>query len=532
MKRCPTCGRSAPDDLTFCVDDGASLEATAVKTLADLTVSEGPIALLRVLRLARGLCAAWEPLRMGGRVPPAVSPLEVEVHEGDRISVTVAWGEAPTIVGDHGLAPAVSFAAPETFPGGGGVTEATSVYHVAALVYYLLTGHAPFEGSSRAAIAVRKLLEDPPSPRGLRSDVPASLDAVIVRALDRDPTRRFATIAELTAAFEAVTSEVSTIAQGPVWCSRCGTPPSVGARFCPNDGAALWTHGAVEDLHTRLPESGTSTEVKPFGAGKYRCEARIGEGGMGVVYRACDVQTGMVCAVKVLFAQGRAEGPRVERFRKEARLAAAVRHPNCVAIYDYGEVAGRLFYLVMEWVDGRSLDAVLDGRAMALERVVAIVEQVCAALAAVHAAGIVHRDLKPHNVMLCDGDVVKLIDFGIARDLNAAAITCAGVIVGTPAYMAPEQARGEAVDERADVFSLGVMTWELLTGRPPFDPAESTIQQILARAMLQEPVAPTGVSCAVDTVLRRATEPDRTRRTPDVSTFSRELRATLQSKAA
>jgi serine/threonine-protein kinase len=186
----------------------------------------------------------------------------------------------------------------------------------------------------------------------------------------------------------------------------------------------------------------------------------------------------------------------------------------------------------MELVEGRSLDAALDGRPMPPPRVAAIVGQVCAAVHAAHAAGIIHRDLKPQNVMVREGDVVKLVDFGIARDLNAAKTTLAGVVVGTPAYMAPEQARAEPdVDGRADVFSIGVMTWELLTGRLPFEPAGTLIQQVVARATLRTGGPPTGLSRAVDTALACATDPDTTRWMSDLRQFARELDAALTAAA-
>jgi serine/threonine-protein kinase len=366
----------------------------------------------------------------------------------------------------------------------------------------------------------------PPAPPPAR---PAHIPATSVIPTDGAATVPDAPVWQGTSPDALAQTIAATPPPSGVWCARCGTPSPADARFCPTDGADLRTHGTTVDPNAR-PPTDTRPDMKPFAVGRYRCESRLGEGGMGVVYRASDVETGAACAVKVLLVRGRAEGPLAERFRKEARLAAAVRHPNCVAIYDYGEVAGQLFYLAMELVDGRSLDAALEGRAMPPPRVASIVGQVCDALAAAHAAGIVHRDLKPQNVMVRDGDVVKLVDFGIARDLNAAKTTLAGVVVGTPAYMAPEQARAEAgVDGRADVFSVGVMAWELLTGRLPYEPAGNAIQQVVARATLRDSAPPTGVSPAVDDVLARATAPDPARRTPDVRTLAAELGAALQA---
>jgi len=368
-----------------------------------------------------------------------------------------------------------------------------------------------------------------PAPQARSAHIPATL----VVPVDAPATLPDAPVWQGTSPDALAPTLVAVPMQSAVWCLRCGTPSPAEARFCPNDGVDLRAHGSTVDPHAARAAQTTQPDMKPFAVGQYRCESRLGEGGMGVVYRARHADTGAECAVKVLLVRGRAEGQLAERFRKEARLAASVRHPNCVAIYDYGKVAGQLFYLAMELVDGLSLDEALGGRAMPAARVEAIVLQVCAALDAAHAAGVVHRDLKPQNVMVraeAEGEVVKLVDFGIARDLNAGGTTLAGVVVGTPAYMAPEQARAEAgVDGRADVFSVGVMTWELLTGRLPYELAGTAIQQVVARAMLRESVPPTGVSRAVDEALARATEPDATRRTPDVRTFAAELERALHA---
>ncbi|MFO0653070.1 MAG: serine/threonine-protein kinase [Polyangiales bacterium] len=329
-----------------------------------------------------------------------------------------------------------------------------------------------------------------------------------------------------------------------VWCTRCGTQCPSEARFCPNDGADLSQVGTTIDPHaSRVAAPPAAPEMKPFTVGSYRCEARLGEGGMGVVYKARHLREGYAVAVKVLLLGGRAEGSLIERFRREARLAASIKHPNSVAIYDYGELDGRLFYLAMEFIDGRSLDALMGDRPMALARATSIVRQVCAGLAEAHAAGIVHRDLKPANVMVCeraDGtDLVKLVDFGIARDLRATGErTMAGIVVGTPAYMAPEQARGEpGVDARADVFAVGVMTYELLSGRHPYEARGNAIQQIVARATLHDEAPPLSsavpsVPPSLDGVLARAITPDPAARTASVRSFSEELTSAVSVGAA
>jgi hypothetical protein len=203
--------------------------------------------------------------------------------------------------------------------------------------------------------------------------------------------------------------------------------------------------------------------------GRYRVLKRVGRGGMGVVFQARDPLLGRLVAIKVLTPHLGGDATARERFLREARAAAAINHPNVVTIYEIQEIAGRLL-LVMEFVDGVSLQERLAGRVpFSLPEIVRIGVQAATGLAAAHARGLVHRDVKPANILLArPGDQVKITDFGLARATDDAGVTQLGVILGTPAYMAPEQALGQAVDHRADLFSLGSVLYALCTGRPPY----------------------------------------------------------------
>jgi hypothetical protein len=203
--------------------------------------------------------------------------------------------------------------------------------------------------------------------------------------------------------------------------------------------------------------------------GRYRVLKRVGRGGMGVVFQARDPLLGRLVAIKVLTPHLGGDATARERFLREARAAAAINHPNVVTIYEIQQIGGRLL-LVMEFVDGVSLQERLASRVpFALPEIVRIGVQTATGLAAAHARGLVHRDVKPANILLArPGDQVKITDFGLARATDDAGVTQPGVILGTPAYMAPEQALGQAVDHRADLFSLGSVLYALCTGRPPY----------------------------------------------------------------
>jgi dienelactone hydrolase len=219
--------------------------------------------------------------------------------------------------------------------------------------------------------------------------------------------------------------------------------------------------------------------------GRFELTDKLGEGGMGVLYRARDTRLGRTVAIKLLRPETVADPERARRFLQEARAASALNHPNIVTVHDIGDDGGRGTWIAMECLDGESLRERLARGPLAVTEAVKIAVDVARGLAAAHAAGIVHRDVKPANVMITESGIVKVLDFGLAKldalprpgsdsvapTQSAPVATAAGVIVGTPAYMSPEQVEGRAADARSDVFSFGAMLYEMLTARRPFDGA-------------------------------------------------------------
>jgi beta-lactam-binding protein with PASTA domain/predicted Ser/Thr protein kinase len=201
--------------------------------------------------------------------------------------------------------------------------------------------------------------------------------------------------------------------------------------------------------------------------GRYRIERKLGAGGMADVYLAEDQELGRRVAIKILNDRHAADDSFIERFRREAKNAAGLSHPNIVSIYDRGEAEGT-YYIAMEFLDGRSLKELIVGRGPAPIKVsIDYARQILAALVAAHRQGIVHRDIKPHNVLVGPEGRLKVTDFGIARS-GASQMTEVGSIIGTAQYLSPEQARGAPVDQTSDLYSVGVVLYEMLTGQVPF----------------------------------------------------------------
>ena len=201
--------------------------------------------------------------------------------------------------------------------------------------------------------------------------------------------------------------------------------------------------------------------------GRYRIERKLGAGGMADVYLAEDQELGRRVAIKILNDRHAADDSFIERFRREAKNAAGLSHPNIVSIYDRGEAEGT-YYIAMEFLDGRSLKELIVGRGPAPIKVtIDYARQILAAVGFAHKHGIVHRDIKPHNVLVSPEGRLKVTDFGIARS-GASQMTEVGSIIGTAQYLSPEQARGAPVDQTSDLYSVGVVLYEMLTGQVPF----------------------------------------------------------------
>jgi serine/threonine-protein kinase len=256
-------------------------------------------------------------------------------------------------------------------------------------------------------------------------------------------------------------------------------------------------------------------DVGALVSGRYRIDAVIGEGGMGAVYRAEHVLMHKPVALKVLHADLSGKEEIRERFEREAMAGAHIDHPNVACATDFGALADGSFFLVMEYIAGKSLRQLLDQGRLEPARALRIARGILAGLGAAHAKGVVHRDLKPENVVLVqkdgDPDFVKVLDFGIAKlDPNelsrpsgrpaaaakaASPLTRAGAIIGTPEYMAPEQALGDPVDRRADLYALGVILYEMLAGSRPFGGGALTLMR--AHALAETPALPPDLDASV-----------------------------------
>jgi hypothetical protein len=305
-------------------------------------------------------------------------------------------------------------------------------------------------------------------------------------------------------------------------CKRCGAESAQWTGTCPVCGGTE----SVSVTPGTDPFQGRTVN------GRFKVLKKLGQGGMGSVYEAEDLRLGMHAAVKFLNPELSKNVDLAKRFLSEARTYARVVHPGAVALHDYGQDADGTLYIALELVEGQTLTQLLDERRrLPLSEACDISLQIASVLELAHDKGVVHRDLKPENVMVrkgLHGWHVKLLDFGVARRMYAGATqhTQAGGVSGTPRYMAPEQVRGEEVDGRVDVYALGLLTFEMLTGVPAVDAPD--LNAVMAQ-QLRDGLRPLGsvdpelANLAVDAVLARATHKERTQRFGTMKDFAHAL---------
>ena len=462
------------------------------------------IAVYIARELARGLQHAHSAhdIRLVHR---DVSPPNVLVSFNGEVKLT-DFGLAASAIKKEKTAPGiiygkVSYMSPEQARGEP-LDGRTDLYAVGVILWELLTGRQLFPQAEANLIErVRDPVVDPPS--RLTSRVPADLDAIVMRSLAPVRDDRYADCDGFRAALAG-------------WLAR--TAPTID-----NDRVAGFLRqlfgdeidrdrkaraALLEALHVdpersvdaaaRVALSATSpgtaapsrapTSTDPGALigthldGKYLVRRLIGEGGMGLVYEAEHVEIGRRVAIKILHSRYTREPDVVSRFRSEARAATRIGHPHIIDVFDSGTTVDGAVYLVMEFLDGRDLGWVIgDSSPLSAVRSMSIARDICEALAAAHKASILHRDLKPENIFLVNTpgpparvDFVKVLDFGIAKTLDAVTEkskhqTTPGVAMGTPEYMAPEQAAGKDVDARADIYSVGAILYEMLSGAPPHE---------------------------------------------------------------
>ena len=411
-------------------------------------IERGPLPLLEAIHVAAQISAGLAAAHAKGIVHRDVKPANVIVSPDGRVKI-VDFGIAKladqsrltregTAVGTAG------YMAPEQIRGEP-FDARVDVWALGVVLYEMITGRLAFSGNTDQD-RVRHILSQEPEPIPVvRPGVPPQLERIVGRALAKNPAERYARIEEMRSDLLAA-------------AALLGSP-------LPPD--------ALDPTLREIPAAAKgSRQDTGILAGRtiahYRILEHIGGGGMGVVYKAEDLRLSRTVALKFLPPELTRDPEAKARFLQEARAASGLDHPNICTIHEVGETDDGQLYLAMPHYEGEILRQKIERGPLTIDEATDIAQQIARGLAKAHRGGIVHRDIKPANVIVTGDGVVKILDFGLAKLIGMAAITRTGSSLGTPAYMSPEQARGEEVDHRTDLWSLGVVLYEMVAGHRPF----------------------------------------------------------------
>jgi len=493
--------RAVPEhELYFVVRD--HVDGVTLQSLMDAGTS---FPVVQIRAILSQVVAALGPLHRAGMAHGAVKPSNLFLVHDDQ----VVLGDLGLPVSALGASPErlsydYRYASPEMFQGSGTTGPAADLYALGCVAHELACGRPPFVADNPFELAGLHL-HQPPSLEGNRLG-PAG-GALLLKLLGKSPADRYPGTDEVASALQCLADLGET--------TPYMAPEALPDRF----SSALRHEEAVSivsfDPNTMAPSLGSipprvqsSQEPVPQRLGRYQIIEKLGQGGMGSVYKACDVSLDRVVALKVMEGIGRTDGRAFARFQAEARAVAQLSHPGIVQIHDIGEQDGVVF-LTLQHVGGGSLSQMLRREGpMAPERAARLVIEMARAVHAAHERGIIHRDLKPGNILLNEAGTPLISDFGLAKLLDPIrhdeqALTRTGELIGTPGYMAPEQVRGElaTIGPATDVYGLGTILYECLTGRRPFQGGAAW--SILHDVLSQEPPWPREIRPEVPVSLER-----------------------------
>jgi serine/threonine protein kinase/Tol biopolymer transport system component len=435
--------------------DGALFIAMALcegETLRD-RIARGPLPVGEAVVIAEQVAAALARAHSRGIVHRDVKPANVIVAPDGRVKL-VDFGiakladqsrltRAGTTVGTAGYMSPEQLHGEEPDP-------RTDVWSLGVVIYEMVTGRSPFEAESETEMVKAILKRDPRPISQLRPGVPPALERIVERALEKRPEER-------TASMDAMSADLRRLAAGLATPSRASDP----------DRTVVEIPRPLPPPPP-LPPAESREGLHGQSIGPYEILEILGGGGMGVVYKARDTRLARIVALKFLPPELTRDREAKMRFEQEARAASSLDHPNLCTILEMGEAPDGRLYIAMPCYDGETLRRRIERGPLPVEEAVDTALQIARGLAKAHRNGIIHRDIKPANLIVTSDGVVKILDFGLAKLAGSAAISHAGSSAGTPAYMSPEQARGDEVDPRADLWSLGVVLYEMLAGRRPF----------------------------------------------------------------
>jgi serine/threonine protein kinase len=424
----------------------------------------------------------------------------VTTPEGNEITKLVDFSLAKAAGTEQGLEPTthtnLHYSSPEFYSGEGELDQRSDIYSLGVTLYQMIAGHLPFQATSPQEVIKKHLHDDPPQLK----EVPHLLNILLKKALSKNKEERQTTAQEFIQDLY---------------------------RMPPPESADSWSG---ETVNLDLPEEFMSGFKL---AQRYVIESVIGKGGMGTVYKARDTILNVPVALKTINRRITDSERVVERLKREVILARKVAHPNVCRIYDIGEALGQ-HYVTMEFLEGKTLSEILEERgSLTTETGIPILKQLLLGLQEAHRVGIIHRDLKPQNIMVDTHGRAFIMDFGIAVSEEVRKLTESGIVVGTPWYMSPEQFSSSHVDVRSDIYSFGIVMFELFTARLPYEAdTPATVMNAHVEGVMLKPSDLVEIQPHLEKVIQKAMARERENRYQNVSELLADLEAIQETPYA
>ncbi len=498
-------------------------------------IDRGEVTIRRAIDIAIGMAEALEYAHARGVIHRDLKPANVMLESDGPprvldFGLAKSLGAATVITRAGAFVGTPTYAAPEIFePRLGEAGPAADVYSLGVLLYEMATLEVPFAGTDFGRIRQRVLCESPTPLRRLQPAIPAALEAIVDRCLQKRPDRRYEDgMAGLRSALERCRANLSTRTHA----SSCDEPART----------TRLSTTASPDPPEPSGERG-SDPVRESSTPRYEVVGELGRGGMGQVLLVLDREIGREVAKKRVLVGSESEAGE-RRFLREAQVTGQLEHPNIIPVYDMGNDPDGARFYTMKRIHGETLAELLrsDRHAPPLSRLLEIFLKVCDAISYAHSKGILHRDLKPANILVGGFGEVLVLDWGLARPVGATGdpegsspapalatrLTMTGALMGTPSYMSPEQADSSRLDERSDIFALGAILYEILVRRPAF--IGGSVQEVLARVLTARPVRPREVAVGrriapeLEAICLKALEKAREERYATVSDLALDLR--------
>ncbi len=517
--------------------------------LRDLIDEKKPLTVMEKLHIAKSICQGLQYAHKAGIVHRDIKPENIKVLADGKVKIIdfgIAKPTSSNLTQEGTRVGTPAYMSPEQIKGEA-IDHRSDIFAFGVLLYELLTGTKPFDGEY-VTIMYKITHEEPPELTLDEQSFITDLQEIIHKSLAKNIDERYADCAQIIQALHMAMNKShdesalrnQLIGEGKLLLDADKTAAALEKfnkilSFMPDDEEVLNLRQECMDNMGTMETPQTQKKVR---VGQtithYKLLQELGEGGMGIVFKAKDLNLDRTVAIKFLSSDLLFNPAAIKRLKLEARAASNLDHPNVCTIYEFNETEDGKLFISMAYYDGDNLAKKIRGKKLPPAEAVDITLQIAAGLSQAHAKGIVHRDIKPANIIITPDNVVKILDFGIAKQAGMTRITKPGMTLGTLTFMSPEQVSGAEVDHRSDIWALGVLTYRLVTGKYPFTGKDdtATLHSIVKKKFIPATQVDASIPAELDRVLTRSMQKNAAERYQTIQEFADDLKKVTGAGAA